>query len=321
MRWGLMIDGRSGMLRQAVIAFSFVLVVTIVLAGAWGEAAQPNGLPTVPEGLPAQQTASLTQSRARVVAEGERMQKVVEDHHASCAHVGLPMPSGQTPPPGEDELKAKCDAEQTGIDAQVKRYAADASAYRRAVEASLAAATKDHEFIARVSLKGTVDLVRQGGTQQLTTSTMVVLGSGERIVTAPHARAAFTFAQKDQLVVGSSSELLLQTMRNDPSASKRSVMLKLTKGTARWTSGATAVGGAVSVTFPAGMAQIRDCDVQTSISSDGGGYVAVFKGEAGISEQHPARTVVLRSGQKLSFSSSGAYSEVQTVQPGAVRPL
>jgi len=307
--------------RQAVIVFAFALVASTVLAGVGGEAAQPSGLPTVPEGLSSGQTASLTQSRARVVAEGERLQKAVEAHHATCAHVGLPLPSGQTPPPGEEELKAKCDAEQTDIDAQVKRYAADASAYRRAVDASLAAAAKGHEFVVRVSLKGTVDLVRKSGSQQLTTSSTVVLASGESVTTAMHARVAFRFPDKSELVLGPATSVSFDAMVNDPSPARRRIAMRLTAGSLRWTSGAASAGEAVSMTLPAGVVRISDCDAQASISADGSGYVAVFKGEAGISEQRPPGTVNLRSGQRLSFGSGGARSEVQTLQPGAVKPL
>ena len=101
--------------------------VVVALCASNADADQPTGLPAVPAGLSAQQASALTAQRARVSTEGQRLQREVEAHHAKCAHIGLPLPTGQTPEPNEAAIKAQCDADQTKIDGDVKKYAADAS--------------------------------------------------------------------------------------------------------------------------------------------------------------------------------------------------
>jgi hypothetical protein len=297
------------------------MAALLVLAAATGS--QPSGLPPVPEGLSAQQTSTLTKERARVVAEGERLQKLVEDHHAKCAHIGLPLPSGQTPGPQDEALKQQCESDQAAIAKQVKQYAADAAAYRKAVDTALVgSAAANKAYAARVVLKGGVSLGSSGQERALTSSRVVQLTSGEHVTTAPHARAAFQFPDGSEFIVGPETDLLLVAMVNGPQASQRRD-LRLTKGTLRWVSSGSATGGAgnASVALGSGIVRLGVSDVQFSVSNDSSGYVAVFKGNARLEQTKNRSTVDLKGQQVVTFDSSGAFAQPSSLQSGQVKPL
>ena len=292
----------------------------VVIAAAAGS--QPSGLPPVPAGLSAQQTAALTKERARVVAEGERLQKLVEDHHAKCAHIGLPLPSGQTPSPQDEALKQQCEGEQVTISAHVKQYAADASSYRKAVNAGhMQSATAKGAYAARVVLKGGVQLGKPGHEQSLISSRVVALTSGERVATAAHARAAFELSDGREFVVGAQTDLLLAAMVNDPQPSRRRVDLALKTGTLRWVGGASAPSGSASIALSSGIVRLGACDLQASASSDGTGYVATFKGDATFEDTKKRRTVSLRGQEIVNFDGSGVLGQPSPLKPGQVKAL
>jgi len=298
-----------------------MIAAFLVLEAAAGS--QPSGLPPVPQGLSVQQSSALERQRAKVVAEGDRLQTVVEKHHAECAHIGLPLPSGQTPGPEDEALKARCESEQTSIDKQVKQYAADAAAYRKAVDASLAtSAVANKAYPARVVLKGGVRLGSSGQEQTLMTSRVVQLTSGAQITTAPHARAAFALPGGTEFVVGPETQLELGSMVYDPNPSRRRVELRLTKGTVRWVSTGSSADQAGQASFALGSSVVRlgMCDVQASVASDASGYVASFKGDARV-EAKGGSAVSLKGQQIITFGSSGALTQPTALQPGQIKPL
>lgn len=293
-----------------------------VLAAAAGS--QPTGLPPVPTGLSTQETTSLSQQRARVVSEGERLQKLVEGHHAQCAHVGLPLPTGQTPSPEDEALKQRCETEQAEISTQLKRYNTDTLSYRKAVDASLAkAATANGAYAARVVLKGTVRLGKPGQEQQLTSSRVIQLSSGEHLTTAPHARAAFQLSDGRELIAGPQTDLSFVSMVNDPQPSKRRVDLRLTTGTLRWIAdGSRGVPGQQpTVTLSPGVVRLGTGDFQASVSTDGSGYLAVFKGDAKLEDAKSGRTVVVKAQEMTVFGGSGGFGPPAPLKAGQVKGL
>ncbi len=304
------------------VAFFVVALVACMTVADMIMAAQPTGVPPVPAGLSVQQTSALSKSRERVVAEGKKLQIAVEDHHAKCAHVGLPLPSGQTPDPSEAVLKERCDAEQAEIDRQVKQYAADATAYRNAVDAAIAAgAHAANAYAARVVLKGSVHLARSGAQQTLTSSRVVQLTSGDRITTAAHARAAFQLPDKSQFILGPQSDVTLATMVNDPAPAKRRISFVLTKGVLHWVSGDVTSARAEHVSIEVGPGRVRVgvCDIQAGLTT-GGGYVAVFKGEAQVVEQNKnGSTVEVRPNEIATYTQGGAFSTARPMQPNEIR--
>jgi len=303
------------------VAF-FIIAVVACIPAAQIMAAQPNGIPPVPAGLSVQQTSALSASRERLVAEGKKLQITIEDHHAKCAHIGLPLPSAQTPDPSEVALEKRCDAEQAEIDRQVKQYAADTKAYRSAVDAAVAAgAHATNAYAARVVLKGSVDLTRSGAQQTLISSRVVQLASGDRITTAAHARAAFQLPDKSQFILGPQSDLTLATMINDPTPAKRRISLVLTKGVLHWVSGDVASAGAEQVSIELGTGRVRVgvCDMQVGITA-GGGYVALFKGNAQIVEHKKnISTIVLRPNEIATYAKGGEFSAAKPLQSNEIR--
>ena len=302
-----------------------LLVIVMALPVLAAAAGSPTkGLPPVPTGLSTQETTSLSQQRARVVSEGERLQKLVEGHHAQCAHVGLPLPTGQTPSPEDEALKQRCDGEQAEISAQVKRYNTDALSYRRAVDASLAkATTANGAYAARVVLKGTVRLGKPGQEQPLTSSRVIQLSSGEHLTTAPHARAAFQLSDGRELIVGPQTDLLFVSMVNDAQPSRRRVDVRLTAGTLRWiASGSPGMhGGQSSMTLVPGIVRMGVGDLQANVSSDGSGYLVVFKGDAKLEEAKTGKLVALKAQEMTVFGSAGAFGSPVPLKPGQVKPL
>ena len=285
-------------------------------------AAPSSGLPPVPGGLSAQQTSALSKSRERAVAEGEKLQRDVEDHHKKCAHVGLPLPNGQTPDPSQAALEKSCDAEQATIDREVKQYAADATAYRHAVDASVASrAHAANAYPARVVLKGTVHLVRSGAQQPLISSRVVQLTSGDRITTEAHARAAFQLPDRDQFILGPQSDVTLATMVNDQTPAKRRISIVLAKGVLHWVSGDVTAARAeqVSIELGAGRVAIGVCDVQAGVVA-GGGYVALFKGSAKVAQQKKnSSTIELRPNEITTYEQGGDFSAARPLQPNEIR--
>ncbi len=285
-------------------------------------AAQPTGLPPVPSGLSAEQTSALSKSRDRVVAEGKKLQVVVEDHHKKCAHAYLPPPNGQTADPNAVALEQRCDAEQAEIDRQVKQYSADANAYRNAVHATVAAgAHAGNAYSARVSLKGGVHLTRSGVQETLTSSTVIKLTSGDRITTAPHARAAFQLPDKSQFIMGAQSDITLVTMVNDKTPAKRRISISLAKGVLHWVSGEVPSALAEHVTIQLGGGEVRVgvCDLQVG-NAAGGGYVALFKGDAQVVEHAKnGATFVLRPNEITTYAQGADFAAARKLQPNEIR--
>ncbi|MBV8596794.1 MAG: hypothetical protein JOZ50_11180 [Candidatus Eremiobacteraeota bacterium] len=298
------------------------IAALLILEAAAGS--QPNGLPPVPQGLPAQASSALTKQRATVVAEGDRLQSIVEKHHTTCAHVGLPLPSGQTPPPDYEALKERCESEQASIDKQVKQYAADAAAYRNAVDSALATtAVANKAYPARVVLKGGVRLESSGLEQTLTSSRVVQLTSGARIVTAPHARAAFSLPGGAEFILGPEAQLVLGSMVYDSSPSRRRIELRLTKGTLRWVSSGAGAdqAGQPSVALASNTVRLGACDMQASMGSDSSGYIVSFKGDVRIEESKGGRTASLKGQEIVTFGPSGALAQPAPLQSGQVKSL
>ncbi len=307
-------------------------IATLLLIGACLAAprlvgaAQPSGLPPVPSGISPELTARLTKERADLVTQGNALQERVHQHHAQCAHLGLPPAPGVSPEPVDPAVKARCDAEQAQLDKDVRAYSAGSASYRNEVESAIGAgAAARNAYSARVVLKGGVELLQPSGqSTSLTSSRAIVLSSGERVVTKKYARASFQLPDNTQFILGPETEITFDKMVNNSNPAKRQIAIKLTKGTIRWTSGdaASAKVEMVSLLLPAVTIAVRGADMQGSIAPGGDGYIALMKGSIMLTTTAtPSSTISLQPGEIVTFTAAGAVANPRPMQAKEVSPL
>ncbi len=293
-------------------------------------AAQANGLPPVPSGLSPDLTARLTKERAQLVSQGDLLQAKVEKYHAECAYVETAAAANESPKaahsplPVDTALLARCEKEQPQIQAQVRSFAAASAKYRKDIEAAIASTAGPNALSARVVLKGGVQLVQPTGqATKLTSSRVVVLSSGERVVTSKYARASFQLTDGTQFIVGPEADVVFKKVTNGSSSPARNMTMQLTKGTIRWVSATNSSASPqnISIDLASANVNVGGASMQASVSAAGDGYITAQKGSVAISPAKSGSKLTLRAGEIVTFSAAGTFGNPGPIQSKQVQLL
>jgi len=166
--------------------------------------------------------------------------------------------------------------------------------------------------------RGAVFMITPGGRQfPLQNGTPIPLNA--HVTTGPDGRFQVLLLDETTFTLGPNSDMVLDEFVYDPKTNAGKISANLLRGTFRWVTGKMAHQdpAGMQIKLAVGTIGIRGTDVESEVSPDGSGYVKLFTGHVGITENKSGTLLSLNPGEMVTFTADGTFGAPAPIPPGS----